>query len=312
MQAKNNNLRLVTVFGATGKQGGAVARKLLESGRYRVRAVTRDPSKDEAKRLTQLGAEVVSGDMSKRECLENLMKGAHAVFSVQNTWECGPDEEIRQGKALADVAKALGTPHFIYSSVGAAERKTGLPHFESKWQIEEYIRGLGLKYTILRPDFFMENWFNLRSEIMAGTFRQALRPNKKLQVIAVDDIGMFAFMAIERPVEFMNKEIELAGSDLSGLELSELFSKELGRKVQYEELSVDKLQPKEMRDMYKWLNEYSYSANIPELRKLHPGLKTVEQWLHHTRFLEGTAQQPTTAQMPQQKNLPQQFQQQRV
>jgi len=311
MQAKNNNnLRLVVVFGSTGKQGGAVARLLLESGRYRVRAVTRDVSKDDAKRLTQLGAEVVEGDMSKREGLEHLLKGAHAVFSIQPA-EVGAQEEIKQGKHVADAAKAAGIHHFIYTSVGGADRKTGIPFFDSKWHIEEHIRSLGLKYTILRPVFFMENFYHNRSDILDGTFRFPLPAHRKLQHISVDDIAAFALLALERPNEFLGKELEIAGDERTGHEMAELFSKDLGRKVQYEELPLDKVPQKEYREMYKWFNDHGYKANIHELRKLHPGLKTTEQWLRHTRFLENVPvtyqTQPT---MTQQQKLP--LHQQRV
>ena len=122
--------RLILVCGATGKQGGAVARSLLERG-FRVRALTRDPQKPEAQALTEQGAEVVQGDMEDRSAVDQvLVEGVYGVFSVQNFWETGYDREVQQGKTVANAAKAADVEHFVSSSVGSAHRQTGIPHFE--------------------------------------------------------------------------------------------------------------------------------------------------------------------------------------
>ena len=149
MADKQNVERLILVCGATGKQGGAVARSLLDRG-FRVRGLTRDPQKPEAQALAEQGAEVVQGDMEDRSAMDRVLEGAYGVFSVQNFWETGYDREVKQGKTVADAAKATGVEHFVYSSVGSAHRQTGIPHFESKWEIEEHVRQIGLPYTILR------------------------------------------------------------------------------------------------------------------------------------------------------------------
>ena len=134
---------LILVCGATGKQGGAVARSLLDRG-FRVRALTRDPQKPEAQALTEQGAEVVQGDMEDRSSMERTLEGAYGNFSVQNFWETGYDAEVGQGKTVADVAQPAGVEHFVYSSVGIAHRQTGISHFESKWEIEGHVRQIGL------------------------------------------------------------------------------------------------------------------------------------------------------------------------
>src|SRR5215216_3722844 len=157
MANKQNAERLIVVAGATGKQGGAVARSLLDRG-FQVRALTRNPQKPEAQALADHGAEVVQGDMEDRSSMERALEGAYGIFSVQNFWESGYDREVQQGKMVADAAKAAGVEHFVYSSVGSAHRQTGIPHFESKWEIEEHVRQIGLPYTILRPTAFMQNW----------------------------------------------------------------------------------------------------------------------------------------------------------
>ena len=154
MAHMENIERLILVCGATGSQGGAVARRLLDRG-FRVRALTRDPQKPEAQALADGGAEVVQGDMDDRSSVEEVLEDTYGVLSVQNFWETGYDREVQQGETVADAANAAGVEHFVYSSVGSAHRRTGIPHFESKREVEEHVRELGLPYTILRPVFFM-------------------------------------------------------------------------------------------------------------------------------------------------------------
>ena len=177
MDSRQHTNRLVLVTGATGRQGGATARHLLARG-FRVRAVTRDPDKPAARALAERGAEVVRGDLDDPASLESAIRGADGVFSVQNFWETGFEREVKQGIALADLAQAAGTRHFVYASVGSAHRKTGLPHFESKWQIEEHIRAIGLPHTVLRPVWFMENWAGYRDTIIDGALPLPLTPDR--------------------------------------------------------------------------------------------------------------------------------------
>src|SRR4051812_4292432 len=124
--------RLILVSGATGQQGGAVARSLLKRG-FPVRALIRDLEKSEARALAEGGAELVRGDLEDRSSLERALEGVYSVFSVQNFYEGGYEGEVRQGETLADAAKAAGVQHVVYSSVGSAHRETGIPHFDSKW-----------------------------------------------------------------------------------------------------------------------------------------------------------------------------------
>ena len=142
---KKNKIILVT--GATGKQGGAVARHLLEDG-WSVRALTRSPHKHDAEKLKNLGAEIVQGDLDDPASIGPALQGVYGVFSVQQYWGKGVDVEVAEGMALADAAKKAGISHFVYSSIGGAERKTGIPFFESKFKIETYIKKLNLKIKI--------------------------------------------------------------------------------------------------------------------------------------------------------------------
>lgn len=280
----SNSEKMIVVTGATGQQGGATARHLLAQG-WRVRALVRDPNKPAAQALAAKGAELVQGDLDDRASLDRALAGAYGVFSVQTFMgPDGPAGETRQGKLLADAAQAAGVQHFVYTSVGGAERKSGLPHFESKFQIEEHIRGLGLPATILRPVFFMEN---LRSPWMGprdGVLAIGLRPTTALQMIAADDIGAFAALAFARPQEFIGKAIEIAGDALTGPQMADALTRATGQPVRFVEQPLEQVRSfnAEMADMFAWFNDHGYAADIPALRKLHPGLMTFETWLRKT------------------------------
>ena len=271
--------RIVLVSGATGRQGGAVARELIGRG-YHVRALTRNPASDRAQALAALGIELVKGDFEDRKSLDRALRGAHGAFSVQDFWEHDYEGEVRQGKNFADAAKAADIQHLVYSSVGSAGKKTGIPHFESKFEIEEHIRALGLDYTILRPVSFMEGWD--REQILAGRLVHALDPEVPQQYIAVQDIGTFAAMAFEHPGGWLGRELDIAGDELTMTELAAIFSRVTGKTVTYEQVPWSELEPgwgAELTTMFRWFNDVGYSADIAALRAEHPGLKTVEQFL---------------------------------
>jgi uncharacterized protein YbjT (DUF2867 family) len=282
MENGRNEGRMILVSGATGRQGGAVARELLERG-FGVRALTRDPEKPEAKDLADRGAEVVGGDLDDRSSLERVLEGVHGVFSVQNFWETGYKREVQQGTNLADAAKGAGVTQLVYSSVGSAHRETGLAHFESKWEVEEHVRGSGVPYTILRPVFFMQNREVFgRDQILGGTLAQPLDPNKPFQTVAVEDIGVFAAMAFEDPEEWIGREVDLAGDEMTMPEYAEMFSRVIGREVNFYQVPWDLFEQaagEEPYRIYTWFNDYGYEADIDALREEHPGLVSFERHL---------------------------------
>jgi uncharacterized protein YbjT (DUF2867 family) len=276
-----NAERLVLVSGSTGNQGGAVARALLERG-FPVRALTRDPEKPEAQALTERGTEVVQGDLEDRTSIDQALEGVYGVFSVQNFWEVGYDREVQQGTTLADAAKAAGVQHVVYSSVGSAYRGTGISHFDSKWEIEKHVRQNELPYTILRPVFFMQNWEMMRDQILDGTLAQPLDPDKPLQQLNVEDLGAFAAMAFENPDEWIGREVDLAGDELTMPEAAEAFSLVTGREVSYYQVPWDQFREQmgeEYAVMYEWFNDVGYEADILALRSEYPELTTLEQYL---------------------------------
>ncbi len=277
------NDKVIAVNGATGQQGGVVARKLLADG-WKVRALTRDVNKPAAQELASIGAELAAGDMEDRAQLDAAFKDAYGVFSVQNFWlpNVGFDGEIKQGKNVADAAKAAGVQHLVYSSVGSAHRGLGQKHFESKWIIEQYIQSLDIPYTIFRPVAFFENFNWERPAITNGTFNAlGLRPEKERQLIAAEDIAVFVALAFTNPKEYLGKTIELAGDELTESKIADTFTKVIGRPVKLTMPSGERgrRSEEEMIAMFNFFNGEAYDADIAALRKLHPGLLTLEQYL---------------------------------
>jgi uncharacterized protein YbjT (DUF2867 family) len=276
------NGRSVLVVGSTGQQGGATARSLLKRG-FAVRALTRDPEKPEARELAGRGAELARGDLDDRSSVEGALEGVHGVFSVQNFWETGYEREIEQGKRLVDAAKDAGVEHFVYSSVGSAHWETGIAHFDSKAKVEDYLRGSGMPYTILRPVYFMQNWEMFgRDQILGGTLAQPLDPDRPLQMLDAEDIGVFAAMAFENPEGWIGREVDLAGDEMTMPEVAATFSRVIGREVGYYQVPWDQFEEaagEEAAVMYRWFNDHGYEADIAALREEHPGLVTFERYL---------------------------------
>ncbi len=259
----------ILVTGATGQQGGAVARSLLHHGQ-KVRALTRNPAK--AAELKNLGAEVVTGDLTDRASLEAALRGVKKAFLVTTPFEGGMDAEIRQGITMVDAAKAAGVDHLVFTSVGSADKNTGIPHFETKWKIEQHIRRIGLPATILRPVFFMENfgapW--MLPSIQKGKLVFALRPDRKLQMVALHDIGEFGAVAFLRSKDFLGQAIDLAGDELTIPEALEVLSRKMGKRIGYEQLPDDQLEKAVGHDfavMFRWFSSVGYSVDIPALQK---------------------------------------------
>jgi uncharacterized protein YbjT (DUF2867 family) len=254
MTQHTNAEQIILVTGATGNQGGAIARHLLQRGKFKVRAMVRDENKPAAQALKQLGAELVKADFNDRASLDRALQGVYGVFSIQD-FRDGASVEIRQGKAFADAAKAANIKHFVYSSVGSAERNTGIPHFDSKFQVEEYIRSISLPHTILRPVFFFYNYNGMLPMVKNGTLPQPLRPDTKLQQLSEEDYGEMVAEVFERPADFANRAIEVASVEMTMPEIAAAFSHVLGKKVEYQQIPFEAFEQKageEVTIMFRW------------------------------------------------------------
>lgn len=274
--------RLILVTGATGNQGGAVARSLLKRG-FRVRALTRDPQKPKAQALAEQGAEVVQGDLDNLASVGQAVKGVYGVFSVQNFYETGAEGEIQQGVMLADAAKAANVQHFIYSSVGSAERKTGIAHFDSKWQIEEYVRQISIPHTVFRPVAFNYSIASPdnRKSVLEGTWTMPLSPDTRLQVLSEEDYGVFVAMALENSEPWLGRSLEVASDELSLIEMAEAFGRVIGRSVEYVQMPWEQFRQasgEELTSMLRWFEDVGYDADLVALRNEYP-LTTFEQYL---------------------------------
>jgi uncharacterized protein YbjT (DUF2867 family) len=262
------NDKLVLVTGATGQQGGAVARKLLERG-FKVRAMTRKPEGDAAKALAGQGAQIVSGDLDDASSLAAAAGGAWGVWAVQNTWEAGVEREEEQGKRLAQVAREAGVQHYVYTSVGSAHRSTGIPHFDNKWRVEQTVRGLGFpSHVILRPVFFMENlvspWF-----LNGDKLTTAMKPDTKLQMVAVEDIGKMGLVAFERAEELRGAEIDFAGDAVTMPQAAATLSEALGKKIEFQQLPIEAVRQNSLDFalMLEWFDRVGYDADIEGVQK---------------------------------------------
>jgi uncharacterized protein YbjT (DUF2867 family) len=290
--------RTILVVGATGKQGGAAARHLLERG-FRVRALTRNPVTQAAAALRAAGAEVVKGDLDERATLDRALSGAYGCFSVQNFWETGYQREIDQGVRLTAAAKDAGVQHLVYSSVASAHRDTGLSHFESKWQIEEDLRGSGVPWTILRPVWFMENWEGefLRPAILQGTLALPLSPHVNFQQISADDVGGFAALAFADPEGWMGRAVDLAGDEGSIASVVDRFSAVIGRPVSYEQVPWDQYRAAagdEYHDMFRWFEDVGYDADVAARREEYPALTSFEHYLRGAGWEGARPPRPAT------------------
>jgi uncharacterized protein YbjT (DUF2867 family) len=277
--------RPILVAGATGRQGGSVVRHLL-ARQLPVRALVLDPQSDRAKALAGQGIEIASGDMDDLASLKKAMAGVYGVYSVQDYFTAGAAREVQQGRNMADAALDSGVEHFVFSSVGGAERKSGIPHFETKWEIENHIRQLGLPATMIRPVGFMENYYIplLEKQLLKGRLFDPVRDKKPLQTIASDDIGSFISLAFAQPDRFIGLELEIAGSELTSPEAAEVFSRVLGRRVKVYHLPMTAVRlsmGREWYQMFTWLNKSGFQADIPALRRDYPNLPltSLEEWL---------------------------------
>jgi uncharacterized protein YbjT (DUF2867 family) len=260
--------KTVLVTGATGNQGGAVAHELLSRGGYRVRAMTRKPESERARALSNQGAEVVAGDLNDETSLRKAMGGAWGVFAVQNTWEAGIEGEEEQGHRQARLARDAGVQHYVYTSVASAHRKTGIPHFENKWRIEDTVRSLGFpSHVIIRPVFFMENllgpWF--KPGIEQGKLGLAIKPTTRLQMIAVDDIGKYGRWAFDQHEQLNRREIDIAGDELTGPQTATVLSRATGHPVEFEPPPIEAVRQgsADFAAMLEWFDRVGYNADIP-------------------------------------------------
>ena len=278
--------KVVLVTGATGNQGGAVARALLARG-HRVLAMTRDPRSEAALRLGRSGARLVGADFDDPAALRAAVTHdggpVDGIYVVSTPFGGGVEAEVRRGSAMIEAAAETGVGHVVYSSVASADRATGVPHFESKFRVERRLRELGVPWTVLGPVSFLDGFTGgwARQSVAAGQFPFPMDGAKPLQVVALEDLGTFAARIFEHPDRMRGRRIDVAGDELGPARMAEILSEVTGHRVVHHApdlaaLGVDG----DMAIMMRWLAEVGYSADIPALRAEFPevGWLTFEAW----------------------------------
>jgi uncharacterized protein YbjT (DUF2867 family) len=259
----------VVVTGATGKQGGAVARCLLERG-HAVRGVTRKPESVQARELVRAGATLVTASLEDTAALTKALDGATSLFAMTTPFEGAA--ETRQGVSAADAAKVAGV-HLVFTSVGSANRQTGIPHFESKYEVEKHIARIGARATILAPVYFMENLYYGKEQLAKGVYAAALPPARKLAQVAVADIGAVAVRVLEDADRFAGKRFDLASDELTGNEVVAILSRVTGRPFAYFQVPLDVVRQRMGEDgarMNEWFDRVGYTVDRAALRREFP------------------------------------------
>jgi len=282
--------RTIAVAGATGAQGGAVVDALLEQG-ARVRALVRSPGSERARNLANRGVELVQIDAKDPASLKNSLQGVDAFFFMTTPYgdshDTDIDGEIQQGVEFADAAAAAQVPHVVFSSVGGAERNSGVPHFESKRRIEEYVQTRGLSATIVRPVFFMDNFASMAPTVEGNelVLRLPVPDGIKLQMVATRDIGVVAAAALLDPAA-VPAAIEIAGDELTGSEIAAAFGAHAGLAARYEALPVEVLDGQDdLQKMFRWFADTpAYQGDIAAVRGIDPDLWNLQAWLQATNY----------------------------
>jgi uncharacterized protein YbjT (DUF2867 family) len=271
----------VLVVGATGQQGGAVAREWLRLG-YRVKGLTRNPSGPRARALAAAGATMVRGNLNDPTSLARALDGVDGVFLMTDFWEHGYDGEVRHGRNMIEAATQAGVRHLVYSSVASADRDTGIPHFDSKHEVERLLAESALSWTVIRPVSFMENWDAVPADVAAGVYATPLRPEAVVQYVSVRDIGRFVAAAFESPAAWRGRSLDIAGSSLTVAGLADLFAEVLGRPVELRRIPWAEYEARngeEMAVMMRWFDEVGYDVDVPALRAEYPWMTRLEDYL---------------------------------
>jgi uncharacterized protein YbjT (DUF2867 family) len=277
--------RHVLVVGATGRQGGAIARGLLRDGHV-VRGLTRNPDSPAARALTELGASVVAGDLNDPGSLAAAVAGVSTVVLVSTPYEEGADAETRHGLALVDAAVSAGIEHFVYNSVAGADVTTGVAHFDSKGAVERHLAASGLPYTIVAPAAFVDDWLSdpdSLDDLKSGHLSMPLLPDRALQQVSIPELAAVSVLVAEGRGPFLGQRIEVASDSVSGLQMAEIISLAAKRSIEYQELSpaqAQELMGDELAAMFAWFEETGFDVDVDALHRRFPTVPwtTFEQW----------------------------------
>ena len=274
-----SNQRKILVTGATGQQGGSLARLLLQK-KHKVYALTRNIQSSAAQDLRNKGANVVKGDLDDSDSLERAVKDVESIFLMGTPFEDGTEGETRRGKLMADVSKENKVEHLVYSSVANADKNTGIPHFESKYKVEQHIKNLGIPYTIIGPTFFMENL--LGPGLQQGQLALPLSSSSILQQSALENIAEFSVLVLERSKQFLGKRVDIASDEVTGEQAAKILSNELGHRIRYVQIPLERVRQanEDMARMYEWYESEGTGIDIASLHQEYPEVNwlTFKDW----------------------------------
>ncbi|MEU9572445.1 NmrA/HSCARG family protein [Streptomyces massasporeus] len=273
----------IAVTGATGAQGGATARALLAAG-HRVRALTRRPASPAAGTLRGLGAEVRRADFDDLASLDDALDGADSLFAVTTPFGADTAVEARQGRTIVDAAAAAGLGHVVLTSAAHADRGTGVPHYESKYLVEQHLRASGLPWTVIAPAAFMDNYAGgwTLDGLRDGTFAWPMPTDRPLTLIPADDIGAFAALALQRRDEFTGRRIDIASDELTPGQIAKTLTTATGRPVTHQEVPLTYVRTRsaDLAAMFEYFTTSGLDVDIAGLRRDCPevGWHSFAEW----------------------------------
>jgi uncharacterized protein YbjT (DUF2867 family) len=283
----------ILVTGATGAQGGGVARHLLDAGRFTVRILTRNPASGKADALRQSGAEIVAGDMEDAASMRSAMRGCWGVFGVTNFWEHF-DKEYRQGKNLVDAVADSAVENFVFSTLPWAKKITGgkieVPHFDIKAQLEGYARDRRMGAIFVHVAYYYENFltfFPPRKQ-PDGTFTFGFpQGNTPLAAVAVPDVGGVVSAIFDRPDQHRDKVIGIVGDEMSGAEYAQVMSRVLGKPIIYNDIPREVFAgfgfpgAEDLANMFDFNRQYipTRAGDVAQSRALYSRMQRFEPWL---------------------------------
>jgi uncharacterized protein YbjT (DUF2867 family) len=277
LSAANGPTILVT--GVTGRQGVAVSDELQARG-YTVRGTSRKPEGKKAKAVSAKGIEVVYGNYDEPDSLQSAMKGVYGVFFYSGFSR----NEKQQGTNVIAAARKEGVKHFLYSSGAAAAPGKGMKG-AIKTQIEQELVASGVPYSVIRPVAFMENFDRQQARILKNGVVDSRDENRKVFFIAVKDIGFFAGEVFDNPDDWLGRGEDIAGDGMTLAEMTSTFADVLGQDVGYTRLPLDEYLntfPPPLRPLFRWYDEVGYDVDVTRIRKEHPQLLTLDQYLRST------------------------------
>jgi len=283
-----DNPKTFFVTGATGNQGGATARNLIEKG-FKVKALVRNPSSPNAQKLIHPNIEIVKGDLDDPSSYKINLKNIDGVFALF-TFNDGTIKEITRGRSLIDAAKEMNVPFILYSSVIGSDAGSGIPHWESKYNIEQYIANSGIPYAIVRPASLFQNFFipDVQKRIKKGNLVTPVRKDKIQQFIGTEDIGRICADIFVNKEKFTGRTITIAADEMDMQSAAKLFTDVLGKPVKYSQLPgllTRIFMGANLHTMFRYINnnDVCFVKNLPELKAEYPFLSTMKDWIGNNR-----------------------------